>query len=103
MEPVVAVVLDDPIVGDVFIDQCVLLLYSVSSLIGPVVDSKGKGKGKEFDNQEGAAVKPADDGELEDEDEIFVDEPIAALDKQGSGINDDGKPFVYHADLHKPR
>lgn len=108
IEAVVAAVVDDPAADDVFIDQCVLLLYWASSLIGPVVNSKGKGKAKEPDkrsnvaNQEGTRVKPAD-GELEDEDEIFVDEPVAPLDNQESGINDDGKPFVYHEDLHKPR
>jgi len=103
IEAVVAAVVDDPVVADdVFIDRCVLLSYCVSSLIYPVVGSKGKGKAKEPDKQEGTVVKPVD-GELEDEDEIFVDEPVAPLDNQGSGINDDGKPFVYHEDLHKPR
>ena len=89
-------------------DVCVLLLYCVSSLSHSVVDSKGKGKTKKPDdrsnnaNQEGGSVVMPPDGELEDEDEIFVDEPVASFDNKGSGINDDGKPFVYHADLHKP-
>jgi hypothetical protein len=82
-----------------------LFLHSFSD--HSVDDSKGKAKAKEPDiginttNQEGAVVKPVNT-RLEDEDEIFVDEPIAPPDDQGSGINDDGKPFVYHADLHKP-
>jgi hypothetical protein len=82
-----------------------LFLHSFSDR--SVDDSKAKAKAKEPDirintaNQEGAVVKPVDTG-LEDEDEIFVDKPIAPPDDQRSGINDDGKPFVYHTDLHKP-
>jgi hypothetical protein len=45
-----------------------------------------------------------EEGLLEDEDEIFVDEPVvASSDIEAGTIGDNGKPFVYLEDLHKPR
>jgi hypothetical protein len=69
-----------------------------------MIDSKGKAKAKEDDvtNQELVVEKRAD-GELEDEDEIVEDDAFALSDWQGSGVDDDGKPFVYQEDLHKRR
>lgn len=70
--------------------------------VAPAMDSKGKAKAKVVNtaNKEVAIVNPV--GELEDEDEIFEDEhPVS--DWQASGLEDDGKPFVYHEDLHKRR
>ena len=66
-------------------------------------DLKGKAKGKVVDmaNMEVAIVNPAY-GELEDEDEIIEDE-IPVSDWQASGLEDDGKLFAYHEDLHKRR
>jgi len=66
-------------------------------------DGKEKAKGKMVDttNTEVAIVNPAY-SELEDEDEIIEDE-IPVSDWQASGLEDDGKPFVYHEDLHKRR
>jgi hypothetical protein len=54
------------------------------------------------DNNIGDVAK--EEGSLEDEDEIFVDEPVvASRDIEAGTIGDDGKPFVYLEDLHKPR
>lgn len=68
--------------------------------VAPVLDNKGKAKAKEADTTD--IAKPGD-GELEDEDEIVIDDAIALSDWQGSGLDDDGKPFVYQEDLHKRR
>jgi hypothetical protein len=91
--------LDDPFDG-----QYVLHIDCLSSLMGPIVASKRMTKEsvKESDTFliDSVVVKPTDE-ELEDEDEIINDEPIALLDQQGSGLDDDGKPFVYQEDLHK--
>lgn len=72
--------------------------------VTPAVNSKGKSKAQEDDatNREVAMVKLAD-GELEDEDDIVEDEPTTLSDLQGSGLEDDGKPFIYQEDLHKRR
>jgi hypothetical protein len=63
------------------------------------VDSKGKAKAKVVDTADKEVAVLL---ELEDKDEIFEDEqPVS--DWQASGLEDDGKPLVYHEDLHKRR